>query len=165
MHLLVFLLLVVAYLCDVRVSVDQNGAYNITVNNQVWLRSDCTALYVDDRWYSADNNSLPLVSITDAQGTDPNLGSWNETKLTYNLVQNQTTTPIVADIRQWSIGSFFTFYLETGDKVLTNQVLLDMDQVRTVFPSFHIEKIGMNDQRGYFITGGKIDLLYTVCFL
>jgi hypothetical protein len=154
MHLFVFLLLIVACGCDVRVSVDQTGAYNISVNNQLWLRSSRTAIYVDDRWHSTENNSLPLVSITEGQGTDPYLGNWNETKVTYNLVRSQTTIPVVAHIRQWSTASAFTFHLETGDAALTSRIALDFDQVRTVFPSFRIEKIDAGDQRGYFTIAG-----------
>jgi hypothetical protein len=160
MHLVVFLLLIVRCWCDVRVLVDSNGGYNVFVNNQVWLRSSRTAIYVDDHWYSTENNSLSLISVTDGQGTDPNLGSWNETKLTYNLVSNQTNTSIVAHIRQWSIVSAFTFHLETGATALSNKIILDSDLIRTVFPSFHIEKIDTNDQRGYFSFGGKIDCFY-----
>jgi hypothetical protein len=105
-----------------------------------------------------------LLGITTAQGIDPYLGSWNETKLTYNLVRNQATTSIVAHIRQWSLVPAFTFHLETGDTALTNQILLTMDQVRTVFPSFHIEKIGVNDQRGYFTLGGEIEFFSSSIF-
>jgi hypothetical protein len=164
MHFVVFLLLIVGCWCDIRVQVDQKGGYNITVNNQLWLRSSRTAIYVDDQWYSTENNSLSLISITDEQGTDPNLGSWNETKLTYNLVRNQATTSIVAHIRQWSIVSAFTFHLETGDTALTNKMPLDFDSVRTVFPSFHIEKIDANDQRGYVTFAGKVEFFYILHF-
>jgi hypothetical protein len=165
MRLIVFLLLVVACWGDVRVSVDQTGAYNISVNNQLWLRSSRTAIYVDDRWYSTEiNNSLPLISITEAQGTDPNLGSWNETRLTYSLVRNQTTTPVIAQIRQWSSASAFTFHLDIGDVALTNNIALDFEQVRTVFPSFYIEKTDANDQRGYFTFGGEKKFFSIVLF-
>ncbi|CAF0939280.1 unnamed protein product [Adineta steineri] len=156
MRLVVFLLFIVGCWCDIKVLVDQNGGYNITINNQVWLRSSRTAIYVDDRWYSTENQSLPLVSVSTDQGTDPNLGSWNETKLTYNLVRNQTSTSIIAHIRQWNIVSAFTFHLETGDKTLTNHVALDMEQIRTVFPSFNIESMDMNDQRSFFSFGGAM---------
>ena len=156
MRFIVFLLLIVGCWCDVRVLVDQSGGYNITINNKLWLRSSRTAIYVDDRWYSTENQSLPLASITFEEGTDPNLGNWNETKLTYNLVRNQTSTSIIAHIREWSIVSAVTFHLETGDKALTNKISLDMEQVRTVFPSFNIEQTDMNDQRGFFSFGGKI---------
>ncbi len=164
MRLAVFLLLIVGCWCDVRVVIDQNGAYNITVNNQVWLRSARAAIYVDDRWYSTENNSLPLISITTAQGTDTYLGSWNETKLTYNLIRNQTTNSVVAHIRQWITIPAITFHLETGDIALTNQIPLDIEQVRTVFPSFHIEKIDVTDQRGYFTVGGEIQFFSTSIF-
>ena len=107
MRLVVFLIVIVGCWCDIRVLIDENGGYNITVNNQIWLRSSGIGIYVDDRWYSTENNSLPLLGITTAQGTDPYLGSWNETKLTYNLLRNETATSIVAHIRQWSIVSSF----------------------------------------------------------
>ncbi|CAF5132387.1 unnamed protein product, partial [Rotaria magnacalcarata] len=116
--------------CDVTVLIDQNGGYNITVDNQIWLRSARTAIYVDNRWYSTEDNSLPLTNISTAQGNDPNLGSWNETILTYNLARNQSSTPVVARIRQWNIVSAFTFHFETGDKALTDRLPLDMEQVR-----------------------------------
>jgi hypothetical protein len=161
MRLVVFLLLIAGCWCDISVVIDQKGAYNITVNNQLWLRSSRTAIFVDDRWYSTENNSLPLISITTAQGTDRYLGSWNETKLTYNLIRNQTTTSVVAHIRQWSIVQAITFHLETGDIALTNKIALDMEQVRTVFPSFYIEKIDATDQRGYFTVGGEIQFFST----
>ncbi|CAF1499818.1 unnamed protein product [Adineta ricciae] len=156
MRLVVILFFVVGCSCDLRVLIDQNGGYNVTVNNQLWLRSARTAIYVDSRWYSTDNQSLPLVDIRTDQGTDPNLGSWNETRLTYNLVRPQSSTSIVARIRQWNIVSAYTFHLETGDQALTNEVVLDMEQVRTVFPSFHIEKTDMGDNRGYFTFGGAM---------
>ena len=155
MRLLVFLLLIVACWCDVRISVDQTGAYNITVNNQLWLRSSRTAIYADDRWYSTETNSLPIVSIVEAQGTDPYLGSWNETRITYNLVRNQTTTQPIASIRQWSAAPAFTFHFDVGDIALTNKIALDFEQIRTVYPSFNIEKTDANDQRGYFTFGGE----------
>jgi hypothetical protein len=156
MRLVVFLLLVVGYSCDICVLIDQNGRYNITVNNVLWLRSSRTAIYADDQWYSTDNNSLPLVSITTAQGTDSYLGNWNETKLIYNLIRNQSTTSVVAHIRQWSMVPAFTFYLETGNTTLTSSTGLDLNQIRTVFPSFYVEKTNTNDQRGYITIGGKL---------
>jgi hypothetical protein len=164
MRLVVFLLLIAGCWCDISVVIDQNGSYNITVNNQLWLRSSRTAIYVDDRWYSTENNSLPLISITTAQGTDPILGAWNETKLTHNLVRNQTATSIVAHIRQWSIVPALTFHLETGDIALTSKIPLDIEQIRTVFPSFHIEKLSSNDQRGYFTVGGEVKCFNILLF-
>ena len=95
-----------------------------------------------------------MINITGAQGNDPNLGSWNETKLTCNLVHDQLSTLIIAHIRQWIAIRAFTFHLKMGNKVLTNRLSLDMEQVHSVFPSFHIEKIDINDQRGYFTFGG-----------
>lgn len=152
-----FLFFVVACSADTSISIDSTGAFNITVNNKVWLRSSRTAIYVDDRWYSTENNTLPLVSIAQAQGTDPYLGLWNETVITYNLVRNQSTTPIITHIREWDVGSFITFHMETGDQELTNKLLLDVDQIRTVFPSFYIEKTDADDQRGYFTFEGQFE--------
>jgi hypothetical protein len=160
MYHLVFLLVIVGCSCDIKVSIDRKGGYNISINNNLWLRSSRTALYVDNKWYSSDDNSLPLINMSTAQGTDPNLGSWNETQLNYNLVCNGTHTTVVASIRQWHEISAITFHLDTGNKVLTNTKPLDADTVRTVFPSFHIEKIdGKEDERGYFIFAGKIIVL------
>jgi hypothetical protein len=44
--------------------------------------------------------------------------------------------------------------LDTGDRVLTNNQLLNVNDVRTIFPSFNIEQIDMNDNRGYFTFQG-----------
>lgn len=158
MHRLAFLLFIAGCWCDVRVQIDQKGGYNITVNDQLWLRSARTAIYADDRWYSTDDNSLPLASIATAQGTDPNLGSWNETQMIYSLVRNQTPTVVTARIRQWDIVSAFSFHLDIGNRDLTNRIALDMEDVRTVFPSFYIEQTDGNDQRGYFTFGGQCSL-------
>ena len=159
MHLLVFLLFtIVSCFGNIQVLIDQKGEYNITINNKLWLRSARTAIYVDDRWYATDNNSLPLLNITTGQGTDPYLGNWNETKLSYNLIRKQTSTTIVAHIRQWSVVPAFTFHLETGDTPLSCEMPLNFEDVRTVFPSFYIEKVDINDQRGYFTVGGDVDL-------
>jgi hypothetical protein len=161
MHLCVLLLLIVKCWGDVRVSVDQKGGYNISVNDHIWLRSSRTAIYVDNIWYSSDNNSLPLTNIAYVQGNDPNLGAWNETQLIYDLVRNGTThTKIVGHIRQWNLVSAFTFHLDTGDQTMINTIPLDMEHVRTVFPSFNIEQMDMNDQRGYFTFSGEIFFLY-----
>ncbi len=159
MRLLVFLFLIVGCWGDLRVLVDENGGYNIAVNNQIWLRSSRTAIYVDDQWYSTENNSLSLISITDEQGTDPNLGSWNETQLNFDLVRSGTHTKIVGHIRQWSLVSAITFHLDTGDQMITSTVSLDTNQVRTVFPSFNIEQMDRNDQRGYFTFEGECNFL------
>jgi hypothetical protein len=101
-----------------------------------------------------------LVGITTAQGIDPNLGGWNETKLTYNLVRSGKTTPIVARIRQCSLVSVFTFDLETGDVTLTTERALDINSVRKVFPSFLIETLDENDERGYFTVEGEVEFFY-----
>ena len=159
MHFEVFfilLLCIIGCYSNLKVSIDKTGAYNVTVNDKLWLRSSRTALYADNRWYSTENGSLTLSSITEAQGTDPNLGAWNETLLTYSFAGNQASAPIIAHIRQWSSVSALSFHLETGDQVLENQVVLDYDQIRTVFPSFYIEKIDSNDDRGYFRVGGAM---------
>ncbi len=160
MHLLLLLFLIVACCGDVRVSVDEKGGYNISINGQVWLRSSHTAIYVDDRWYSSDVNTLPLKEITYAEGNDPNLGSWNETQLNYDLVHSGTHRKIVGSIRQWKSIPAITFHLNTGDQIMSSTVPLVTNRVRTVFPGFNIEQIDMNDQRGYFAFSGKIVLLY-----
>jgi hypothetical protein len=163
MRLLVFFILIVGCRSDVKVSVDQQGGYTIIVNNYPWLRSSRTALYVDNKWYSSNDSSLPLTSIAYAEGMDPSLGSWNETQLIYDLVRNSTHTKLIGHIREWSLVSAITFHLDTGDQMLTNTISLDMDHVRTVFPSFNIEQMDMNDQRGYFtFEGATIFLCYSV---
>lgn len=58
MRLVLFLLLIVECWSDMRVLIDQHGGYNITSNNQIWLRS-----------------SFAFVGKTTAQGIDPHLGS------------------------------------------------------------------------------------------
>jgi len=163
MHLLVFLLLIVACWCDIQVSVDQKGGYKISIGDRLWLRSSYTSLYVDNKWYSTDDNSLPLTSISSTQGFDPILGNWSETQLNYNLVRSGTPTKIVGRIRQWHTFSGITFHLDTGDQIMTNTIPLDMDQVRTIFPSFNIEQIDQNDHRGYFTFEGEklIDGLFS----
>ena len=166
MYLLVFLLLIVGCSCDIKVSVDQKGAYNISIDNSVWLRSAHTALYVDNKWYSSDDNSLRLINITTGQGNDSNLGSWNETQLNFDLVRNGTQTIVLGRIRQWHDISAITFHLNIGNQVLTNTKPLDADTVRTVFPSFHIEKIdGKEDERGYFTFAGTIIILICSYFV
>jgi hypothetical protein len=154
MHLLVLLFLIVGCSGDVRVSVDHKGGYNISIDDRLWLRSSRTAIYVDNTWYSSDNNSLPLMNIAYEQGNDPNLGGWNETQLIYDLVRSGIHTKIVGHIRQWSAFSAITFHLDTGDQIMTNTIPFNIDHVRTVFPSFHIEQIDQNDQRGYFTFEG-----------
>lgn len=163
MRLLVFSLFIAAVCCNVQVLIDEKGAFNVTVGDQLWLRSARTAIYADDRWFSSDDKTLVLVRISNASGTDPLLGSWNETQVIYNLVRNQSTSTVVARIRQWSIVFAFTFHLDIGDKDLTNTITLDMEEVRTVFPSFTIEQFGSTDQRGYFTFGGTIEPFVSFC--
>jgi hypothetical protein len=81
MHLFVFVFVLVMSWSDVRVSIDNTGGYNISIGDRIWLRSSRTAIYVDNKWYSSNNNSLPLVNISYDLGNDPNLGAWNETQL------------------------------------------------------------------------------------
>jgi hypothetical protein len=147
----------------VRVSVDEKGGYNISINNQVWLRSSHTAIYVDDRWYSSDVNTLPLKDISYAEGNDPNLGSWNETQLNYDLVHSGIHRKIVGSIRQWKSISAITFHLNTGDQIMSSTVPLNANSVRTAFPGFHIEKINMDDQRGFFRFEGE-NILFLLFF-
>ena len=73
MLLVVFALLLVHCWCDIQVSVDRTkGQYNISIDNHVWLRSSRAAVYVDDRWYSSNDSTLPLIDTRFAQGTDQN---------------------------------------------------------------------------------------------
>jgi hypothetical protein len=156
MHLLVFFFLILGCGGDLQVSVDKKGGYQISIDNLPWLRSSRTALYVDNTWYSSQDNSLPLTNITSTQGDDPILGGWSETQLNYDLVRSETHTRIVSRIRQWRSFSAVTFHLETGDQELTNTVPLDINHVRTVFPSFDIEQIDNHDQRGFFTYAGEL---------
>ena len=130
MRLVVFLLLVIVCCCDIQVLTDRNGEYNITINDQIWLRSSRTGIYADDRWYSTEDKSLSLIDIRTAQGMDPSLGSWNETKLIYHLIRDQKTISVVARIRQWNIISALTFYLETGNTSFTSKKTLEQLEVR-----------------------------------
>ena len=159
MHILFLLGFIVGCWADLTVIVDQKGGYNISVNNYLWLRSARTALYIDTKWYSTGDNSLPLSSITTAQGTDPNLGAWNETQLNFDLNRNGTHSKVVASIRQWGAVPAITFHLNTGEQVLTNSNPLDVQHIQTVFPSFHIEKTDPKDRRGFFTFEGKRDAL------
>jgi len=159
MYLLVLVLLIAECWSDIKVSMDEKGGYKIIINDNVWLRSSRTAIYSDNTWYSSDDNTLPLINISTAQGNDPNLGSWSETQLNYDLARSGIHTQIVGHIRQWDSVSAITFHLDTGDQVMTNTVPLDMNHVRTIFPSFYIEQIDINDQRGYFTFEGMIIFL------
>ena len=148
-----------------KISIDEKGGYIIHINGTKWLQSSRTALYVDDKWYSSDDQSLSLINRTTGRGTDQNLGTWNETRLNYDLVRNGTHTKIIARIRQWHAVSAITFHLDTGDETLTNTIPLHMDEVRTVFPSFNIEKMGDDDARSYFTFEGQISSLWCLLLL
>jgi hypothetical protein len=82
------------------------------------------------------------------------LSEWNETQLIYGLIRSGTKTNVTGRVRQWSLFAAITFHLDIGSEPLTNTVSLTMDEVRTVFPSFHIEQSGKNDHRGYFTYKG-----------
>jgi hypothetical protein len=45
------------------------------------------------------------------------------------------------------------------DQMIASTVSLDTNQVRTVFPSFNIEQMDRNDQRGYFTFEGEYSFL------
>ncbi|CAF3718368.1 unnamed protein product [Rotaria sp. Silwood1] len=158
MHVLGLLLLIVDCWSwgNINVIIDDKGGYNITIGRRVWLRSSRTAIYVDNKWYSSDDNTLPLTGISYTSGFDPNLGDYRDFQLSYDLVRDGIHTKIVGHIRDWYRAFGISFHLDTGDRPLTNTVPLDMDHVRTVFPSFHIEQIDQNDQRGYFTFEGGI---------
>jgi hypothetical protein len=156
MHFLVFVLLLGVCRGDIGVSVDRKtGEYNVTVGDRVWLRSSYTKVYVDDRWYSSSDGSLTLMDICFANGDHPTLGQWNETRLIYSLYVSGQVTNVTGQVRQWSSLSAITFHFNTGNEILSSSVPLDMDLVRTVFPSFQIEQIGIDDHRGYMTFGGK----------
>jgi len=156
MRLVVFVLLLVHCGCDIQVSVDRvKGEYDITIGNKVWLQSSRVALYADDRWYSSNDSSLPLIDTRVAQGNDPNLGSWNETQLIFSLNRNGTVNNITGIIRQWHSHPAISFHLDTGDRVLTNNKLLDKNQIRTIFPSFNIEQNASSENLGYFTFQGR----------
>lgn len=156
MYLVVFALLLISCTCDINVSIDRiKGDYNVTINNHVWLRSSRTALYVNDRWYSSNDSSLPLIDSRLIQGFDQRLGSWNETQLIYRLSYNGFISNITGRIRQWNSQPAITFHLDIGDKALNNNNnTLDKNQIRTIFPSFKIEEIDSMDNRGYFTFQG-----------
>ncbi|CAF0898885.1 unnamed protein product [Rotaria sordida] len=149
MHLVIFVLLLISCACDIKVFIDQiKGQYNISIDNQIWFHSSRTALYVNNRWYSSNDSTVPLIDTRFVQCNDPNLGNWNETQLIYILNRNGIISNITGHIRQWNSQSALTFHLDTGDKILMNSKLLDKNQIRTIFPSFNIEQIDGNDNRG-----------------
>jgi len=153
----VFVLFILSSKCDdIQVRIDQKtGEYNVTINNSVWFRSASTSLYVNNQWYTSTDDSLRLIDIHFESGNDRNLGKWNETQFIYNLNLNETTTNITGRIRQWELFSAITFHLDTGSLNLINTIPLSINQVRTVFPSFRIEQIDANDNRGFFTFEGE----------
>ncbi|CAF4778181.1 unnamed protein product [Rotaria socialis] len=158
MHLVVFVaILIVECRCNIRVSVDRSqGKYNVSIADRVWLRSSRTALYADERWYSSDDDSLPLIDTRLDQGNDEHLGKWNETQLIYSLVRSGIQVNVTGRVRQWSSISAVTFHLDIGNEPLTSSNSLSVDEVRTVFPSFNIEQMHPDDHRGYFTYAGEI---------
>jgi hypothetical protein len=158
MHLVVWLLLVGQCWSwgTVNVLFNEKGDYNITIGGRVWLRSSRTAIYVDNKWYSSDDNSLPFTGITRTSGYDPQLGDYRDFQLRYDLVRAGMHTEIVGHVRDWYSGLGISFHLDTGNQTMTNTVPLSMDNVRTIFPSFRIEQMDKNDQRGYFTFEGKL---------
>jgi hypothetical protein len=102
-------LLIVKCSCDVHVAIDPTtGEYRVSVDDRIWLRSFRTALFADERWYSSDDGSLPLIDTKLVRGTDPYLGEWNETQLIYELTRRGTITNVTGRVRQWSAVSAIT---------------------------------------------------------
>jgi hypothetical protein len=155
-YFVVFLLILKISFCDIKVSIDDvNGSYSIIINKRVWLRSSFTSLYSNNQWYTTKDGSLRFISKSFEEGNDSFLGQWNETHLIYNFNFNGTLNNVTGRIRQWNSISAITFYFDSGTTDFNNDILLDMDRVSTVFPSFHIEKVDENDQRGYLTFGGR----------
>jgi hypothetical protein len=154
-YFLVFLLIIGGYYCDIKVSIDLKGSYDIFISNRIWLRSSYTSLYSNNRWYStSDGSSLCLICKHLNRGNDSKLGEWNETELIYNYNLNEKLNNVTGRIRQWKSIPAIAFYFDSGIIDLNNDILLDMDRVRTVFPSFYIEKVGKDDHRAYLTFGG-----------
>jgi len=89
-------------------------------------------------------------------GFDPKLGDYIAIQLSYDLVRSGLHTEIVGHyVTGIPVQQFISFgnWQSNHDEYRP----LDMDHVRTIFPSFHIEQIDTNDQRGYFTFEGKID--------
>ncbi len=164
MYLLIFVIILAGCYCDIKVLIDDLiDDYNISINNRIWLRSSYTGLYYNNQWYKTTDGSLRLIDKYLKEGNDLILGQWNETQLIYNFNENEKVINITGRIRQWKSISAITFYFDNGLSILNNDILLDMDRVSTVFPSFKIEKIDQDDQRGYLTFGGILNLFF--CFL
>ncbi len=155
MYFFVFLLIVKICLCDIEVLIDDlKGSYSILINNRIWLRSSYTSLYNSNQWYTTKDGSLCFISKDFKEGNHSILGEWNETQLIYNFNLNEKLNNLTGRIRQWKSISAITFYFDSGTIDLNNDILLDMDRVRTVFPSFYIEQIDKDDHRSYLTFGG-----------
>ncbi|CAF1064276.1 unnamed protein product [Adineta steineri] len=158
MYMLIFLLIIVGYNCDIKIVIDDlKDDYNISINNRIWLRSSYTSLYNSNQWFTTKNNeSLHLIGKNFNEGDDLILGQWNETEFIYNFNSDEKSINVTGRIRQWKLFSAITFYFDNDLFDLNNDILLDMDRVRTVFPSFYIEKFKEDDQRAYFTFAGMM---------
>ncbi|CAF5049929.1 unnamed protein product, partial [Rotaria sp. Silwood1] len=115
MHVLGLLLLIVECWSwgNINVIIDDKGGYNITIGRRVWLRSSRTAIYVDNKWYSSDDNTLPLTDISYTSGFDPNLGDYRDFQLNYDLVRDGIHTKIGGHVRDWYRTFGISFHLDT----------------------------------------------------
>ncbi|CAF0870990.1 unnamed protein product [Rotaria sp. Silwood1] len=157
MYILLILILICISYCDINVSIDnKKGEYNIIINNRVWLRSSYTCLYNNNKWLTSKDESLYLIDSYVKQGYDLILGEFNETNFIYNFNLNNKSLNVTGRIRQWKSIPAITFHFDNNLSILNNDILLNMDQVQTVFPSFYIEKIDKNDHRAYFTFGGMM---------
>ncbi|CAF2054431.1 unnamed protein product [Rotaria magnacalcarata] len=153
---LLFILINLSY-SNINISINnRTGEYNLTINNRIWLRSSYTSLYTNNQWFTSKNQSLHLIDSIFKQGYDVLLGEWNETILIYNFNLNRTSINITGAIRQWKLIPAINFYFHNDFIDLNNDILLNCDQVRTVFPSFYIEKIDQDDHRAYLTFGGMM---------
>ncbi|CAF1333687.1 unnamed protein product [Rotaria magnacalcarata] len=152
---LLFILINLSY-SNINISINnRTGEYNLTINNRIWLRSSYTSLYTNNQWFTSKNQSLHLIDSIFKQDYDVLLGDWNETILIYNFNLNRTSINITGTIRQWKLIPAIKFCFHNDFIDLNNDILLNCDQVRTVFPSFYIEKIDQDDHRAYLTFGGK----------
>lgn len=161
MYVLGVLLIIAGYNCHINVTIDDfKGSFNVTINSRIWLRSSYTRLYTSNQWFTTQDDSLLLIDKHLNEGNDSILGRWNETCLVYQFRFNDTPVYISGSIRQWELIPALTFHFQSAATVdLNNDRLLDMDRVRTVFPSFYAEKFDKNDHRGYLTFGGIVYLL------
>ncbi|CAF3545783.1 unnamed protein product [Rotaria sp. Silwood1] len=163
MYILLILILICISYCDINVSIDnKKGEYNIIINNRVWLRSSYTCLYNNNKWLTSKDESLYLIDSYVKQGYDLILGEFNETNFIYNFNLNNKSLNVTGRIRQWKSIPAITFHFDNNLSILNNDILLNMDQVQTVFPSFYIEKIDKDDHRAYFTFGGILTSFFFV---